>query len=127
LKISTDLTSLKVDVSPARDVIVENIVLQGMASVREYRVAYFREDGSSEVPDPFAVQIDPSSVTSGDGLKVAELILISKAALQQAPFVPYPDAKAPLRLGTSLEFFGEDYMGSAVSGTVIFSLSCADF
>ena len=126
LKISTNLSSSKVDVNPARNVVAENIVLQGMARVREYRVAYFREDGQ-EVPDPFVVHIDQSSVTSGDGLKIEKLLLIRKEALQEVPFVPYPDANAPLELGALLEFFGEDEKGTSVSGQVVFSLVCADF
>jgi hypothetical protein len=129
---TSTLKPVKIDVSPANDVLVSNLRVkvlknEGIPSFKEYRITYARFDGDPHVPDPIMVPIDSSNIIiEEDNLIIQKMLVLRHEALLQPPLNLLKGTQSVLEIVASIEFFGEDNEGNAVSLLFTLFLECSD-
>lgn len=92
----------------------------------EYRVTYYRVDGSTKVPEPFTVHF--TGVVPAAGTYDHETIVVRKEAKLKSPLkeLAFGGGEGVIDLNAVIEFFGEDLMGNKVSAKYVLYLRVTD-
>ncbi|GAK57217.1 hypothetical protein U27_04182 [Candidatus Vecturithrix granuli] len=96
--------------------------------ITEYRVTYYRVDGSSNVPDPFMMNIS-MRVPAGSTGTVENLPIMLASAKLKSPLkeLAFGGGEGEIYFNAVVEFFGEDLMGNAVSCKTVIIVLASDF
>lgn len=93
----------------------------------EYRVTYYRLDGSTKVPDPFTVQF--TGVVPAGGTLDHETVVVTKEAKLKPPLreLAFGGGEGIIYMNAVIEYFGEDLMGNKVSVKYVLPIQAADW
>jgi hypothetical protein len=94
----------------------------------EQRVTFYRYDGNPNVPEPFMIPLENNLVPNGGELDL-EIIVIRASAKLQSPLkeLAFGGGEGEIYLSALVEFFGEDLMGNAASGSITIPIWARDF
>lgn len=92
----------------------------------EYRVTYYRIDGSTDVPEPFTVHFT-GAVPAG-GTYDHQTLVLRKEAKLKSPLkeLAFGGGEGVIDLNAVVEFFGEDLMGNKVSAKYVLYMRAMD-
>lgn len=94
--------------------------------LNEYRVTFYRLDGSTNVPEPFVIHF--TGLVPAGGSYTHDTLIIRREAKLMSPLVDlaFGGGEGTIYFNAVIEFYGEDLMGNHVSTSYTLLVHAAD-